>query len=163
MSSPNHPDPAIGASATLRIQGAGDERAAASLHTSAKRLLACGIDELTVDLSYLDDGDPTFLSTLAALTETAQAHSCELFVTGVHSPALLTALYEAPLDQLFAIYEAASRHDSITASRPGPDRSTRSAGTRAAGDGSLPVGHRTPNHARHETPSQPRPRSEKHS
>lgn len=112
ISATNHVTPRTRTSAHLHLRGVGDEVAAAHLRTSAERLLACGIDELTVDLSSLDDGHPTFLHTLAALTATARAHSCELFVTGVRSPALLAALDEAPLDELFAIYEAACRHEA---------------------------------------------------
>lgn len=75
-----------------------------------------------MDLSSLDDGDPTFLHTLASLTATARDHSCELFVTGVRSSALLAALDEAPLDDLFAVYTAVCRHEAtpITAAPQGP-------------------------------------------
>lgn len=122
ISATNHVTPRTRTSAHLHLRGAGDEVAAAHLRTSAERLLACGVDQLTVDLSSLDDGHPTFLHTLASLTATARDHSCELFVTGVHSPALLAALDEVPLDELYAVYEAACRHEAtpITAAPPGP-------------------------------------------
>jgi anti-anti-sigma regulatory factor len=104
--------PRAGATARLSVGGTGDDLAAVSLRKSAESLLACGIDELSVDLSPLDDANPAFLRALATLTATARAHSCELFVIGVQSPALLAALNDAPLDELFAIYEAACRHDT---------------------------------------------------
>lgn len=111
--------------AHLSVGGLGDDLAAAALRKSAVSLLACGVAELTVDLSSLDDAYPSFLHTLATLTATARAHSCKLFLIGVHSPAVLTALDDAPLDVLFAIYEAACRHDttSTTAVPPGSGRS----------------------------------------
>lgn len=117
------------ASAHLSVGGLGDDLAAASLRRSAEGLLSCGIAELTVDLSALGDAYPSFVTTLARLTTTTRAHSCELFLVGLHRPAVLAALDEAPLDELFAVYRAACLHDTAptTTVPPVPGRSAVSA------------------------------------
>lgn len=117
------------ASAHLSVGGLGDDLAAASLRRSAEGLLSCGIAELTVDLSALGDAYPSFVNTLARLTSTTRAHSCELFLVGLHRPAVLAALDEAPLDELFAVYQAACLHDTAptTTVPPVPGRSGVSA------------------------------------
>ncbi|GAA4895263.1 hypothetical protein [Actinomycetospora straminea] len=117
------------ASAHLSVDGLGDDLAAASLRRSAEGLLSCGIAELTVDLSALGDAYPSFVTTLARLTSTTRAHSCELFLVGLHRPAVLAALDEAPLDELFAVYQAACLHDTAptTTVPPVPGRSAVSA------------------------------------
>lgn len=122
------------ASAHLSVGGLGDDLAAASLRRSAEGLLSCGVAELTVDLSALDDAYPSFVNTLARLATTARAHSCELFLVGLHRPAVLVALDEAPLDELFAVYQAACLHDTsptttapTTTAPPGHGRSAVSA------------------------------------
>jgi hypothetical protein len=82
-----------------------------------------------VDLSALDDVYPSFVSTLARLTTTARAHSCELFLVGLRRPVVLVALDAAPLDELFAVYRAACLHDTGPTSTvpPVPGRSAGSA------------------------------------
>ncbi|MDD7942676.1 hypothetical protein PHK61_30110 [Actinomycetospora lutea] len=117
------------ASAHLSVGGIGDDLAAASLRRSAEGLLSCAVVERTVDLSALDDAYHSYVTTLARLTATARAQSCELFLVGLHRPAVLAALDEAPLDELFAVYQAACLHDTAptTTVPPVPGRSAASA------------------------------------
>lgn len=88
--------PRARATASLSICGPGDTLPQRPLRRSAESLLACGLDEWTVDLSTLDEAYPAFVTVLAALTGTARARGCEPFIVGVHSPAVLVALDEAP-------------------------------------------------------------------
>ncbi|GAA4883863.1 STAS domain-containing protein [Actinomycetospora straminea] len=141
MTTPDNVPPRSYASAHLRVDGLGDDLAAASLRGTAEGLLSCGVVELTVDLSALDDAYPSFVNTLAKLTAASRAQGCELFLVGLHRPAVVAALDEAPLDELFVVYQAACHHNTAaTTTAPIRSQSPVRVGARASANDDIGVG-----------------------
>jgi anti-anti-sigma regulatory factor len=87
----------------LRVTGPGDDARALTLRQGVENLLDCGPARLLLDVSSLDDASCLFIRILADLITSAASRGCAVSLVGLDSPALLEAIFRAPLDQLVSI------------------------------------------------------------
>jgi hypothetical protein len=100
---------------TVAVRGQVDRPTVTEFSGTVRGLVAVGVPELTVDLGGCWEG----ARLLTVLTRTRRAlidRGGRLNLVGVALPEYLAALYEAPLDEVFLVYDA-MRH--ISARRTG--------------------------------------------
>lgn len=94
---------------TVAVTGRVDRSRTREVSGTVRGLLAVGVDDLIVDLTHAWDG-AALLTVLARTRADLADRGGTLRLVGVALPEFLAALIEAPLDEVFLIYDALHRN-----------------------------------------------------
>jgi hypothetical protein len=110
----------VGGQYTVAVRGQVDRPTVTEFSGTVRGLVAVGVPELTVDLGACWEG----ARLLTVLTRTRRAlidRGGRLNLVGVVLPEYLPALKEAPLDEVFLIYDAMRHISAQRAASPAED------------------------------------------
>ena len=110
----------VGGQYTVAVRGQVDRPTVTEFSGTVRGLVAVGVPELTVDLGACWEG----ARLLTVLTRTRRAlidRGGRLNLVGLALPEYLPALREAPLDEVFLVYDALRRIPAQRIASPGDD------------------------------------------